>query len=266
MKNYLVMVALLLMSFGCAQPDPKTEQANAEAAIKGFYAAFEKFDYAAMRTFCTSDFHAIEGENFFSNLNDYFAMLKSFEGSTLQVQMDFMNADVVKDLAVVLFKFDVNMKKDKMEMNMKGYESHTLKKVNGKWLVSFYQCTYTNAPPKLEKGSLLGLHFYKDLGLKPGVTEAQAEDFIMNKYIPAYNALSEDTKAIPIKSLRGENKDKFAILFYFTSEDARNKYYDQNGNQTAKGQEMFKKLDGVQAESANFFISKGDVYNDWLVK
>lgn len=266
MKNSLVMVALMLMLFGCTRQDPEADKASAEAAIKGFYAAFEKFDYAAMRTFCTSDFHAIEGENFFSNLNDYFAMIKSFEGSTLQVQMDFMNADVIKDLAVVLFKFDVNLKKDKMEMNMKGYESHTLKKVNGKWLVSFYQCTYTNAPPRLEKGSLLGLHFYKDIVLKPGVTEAQAEDFLLNKYIPALNASSEDSKSILVKSLRGENQNKLGILMHFASEDVRNTYFGKDGSLTPKCQEMFKKLEPIQAEMAKLFTSKGDPYDDWLVK
>jgi hypothetical protein len=266
MKNSSVLVALLLVLLGCARQDTEADKVSADASVKGFYAAFEKFDFAAMQTFCTPDFSAIEGETIFKSLNEYMSWAQSMKGNTFHAQMDIVKADLVENMAVILYRFDVSMKMDKEELNVKGYESHTLKKVDGKWLIAFYQCTYTDTPPKLEKGSFLGIHIYKDIVLKPGVTEAQVEDFLQNKYIPALNASSGDSKSILIKSLRGDNANKLGILMYFASEEARNTYFNQDGTVTQKGQDMFKKLEPIQAEMANLFTSKGDPYDDWLIK
>jgi hypothetical protein len=266
MKNYLLLVALMVLSFGCTRQDPEADKAGAEAAVKGFYAAFEKFDYPSMRTFCTSDFHAIEGETAFNNMDEFIAMAKTFEGSSMQVQMDFIKADVVKDMAVVLFKFDVTMKKDKNEMNMKGYESHMLKKIDGKWLIGFYQCTYLNSAPRIEKGNLLGMHIFEKMKLQPGVTMEQAEDFFINKYIPAVNKGNKDFQMFTVKSLRGDYKDKFGILFYLNSEEKRNSIWKDDGSLTEKGNQIFDNFKDVYAEWGKYFILEKTISNDWLVK
>ena len=39
MRNLLLFACLLFILSACAKPDPKAEEANAEAAVKGFYAA-----------------------------------------------------------------------------------------------------------------------------------------------------------------------------------------------------------------------------------
>lgn len=266
MKNSILIVILLLLSFGCTQKPTEADKVSADAAVKGFYAAFEKFDYSSMRTFCTPDFHAIEGETILNSMDEFVAWLKTFEGYTFHAQMDIVKTDIVRDMAVILYKFDATLKKDKLEINMKGYESHTLKKVDGKWLIGFYQCSYTNAPPKLEKGSLLGIHIFSNIELKPGVTMEQAEDFMLNKYVPEFNLLSGDIKVIPLKGLRGENKDKLAVIMYLASDDVRNTLWKAEGSYTQKGQGLFNKLEPILKEEEKLFTIKKDQYTDWRVE
>src|SRR5665647_895907 len=94
MRNLLLLASLLFIIAGCAKPDPEAEKANAEAAIKGFYAAIENFDYEAMRTLCTEDFHAIEDGYVFNDLDEWMAGFKSFEGSKGKIKIDFTQTEV----------------------------------------------------------------------------------------------------------------------------------------------------------------------------
>lgn len=45
MKNSILIVILLLFSFGCKQKPTEADKASAEAAIKGFYSSMEKLDF-----------------------------------------------------------------------------------------------------------------------------------------------------------------------------------------------------------------------------
>ena len=106
MRNLLLFACLLFILSACAKPDPKAEEVNAEAAIKRFYTAIENFDYEAMRTVCTKDFHAIEDGYVFNNLNEWLASIKSFEGSKGQIKIDFPQTEVSGDVALSIVKFD----------------------------------------------------------------------------------------------------------------------------------------------------------------
>jgi hypothetical protein len=142
MRNLLFFTCLLFIISGCAKQDPKAEKANAEAAVKGFYDTLVKFDYEAARTFCTPDFHAIEDGNVYKNLDEFFEMAKSLEGSKGQLNMDFVQTNIERDVAFLIIKFDAVWTKEPYQWFFKTIENYILKKVNGKWLINFWQSTY----------------------------------------------------------------------------------------------------------------------------
>lgn len=255
-----------MMSLGCTQKNSDADKGNAEAVIKGFYNAAEKFDCAAMRTFCTPDFHAIEDGKTYKNLDELIAVVKTLEGSTVQIKPDIVKTDVGKDMVMSIVKFDAQFEKDQVKSNLKTIENYLLKKIDGKWLIDFFQSTYLNGAKKLEKGSILGIHILSDLELKPGVTNDQVTDFMLKKYSPAFNGFSEDVKVIPIKGLRGDSKDKFGFIFYLSSDEVRNSLWSAEGTLTPKGQAMFQELQPTFAEQDKLFTYKKDPYTDWRVE
>lgn len=266
MKNSILFVILLLISFGCKQKPTEADKASAEATIKGFYSSVEKLDFDQLKTYCTPDFSGFEDGIVFNSIDEFVTFVKSFGFTTIKINMDFVKTDVTRDMAYSIVKFDSHFSNAKMKMNLQTFENYILKKVNGKWLISFYHCSFLNSPPRLDKGSLLGIHIFSNIELKPGVTMAQAEDFLLNKYVPAFNLLSTDIKVIPLKGLRGEGKDKMAVIMYLASDDVRNTLWEAEGKFTQKGQEIFKKLEPILQEEDKLFIIKKDQYTDWRVE
>jgi hypothetical protein len=266
MKNSILVVILLMFSFGCKQKPTEADKASAEATIKGFYSSVEKLDFDQLKTYCAPDFSGFEDGIVFNSIDEFVTFVKSFEFTTVKIKMDFVKTDVTRDMAHSIVKFDAHFSNAKMKMNLQTFENYILKKVNGKWLISFYHCSFLNSPPRLDKGSLLGIHIFSNIELKPGVTLAQAEDFMLNKYVPAFNLLSADIKVIPLKGLRGENKDKLAVIMYLASDDVRNTLWEAEGKYTQKGQELFKKLEPILQEEEKLFSIKTDQYTDWRVE
>jgi hypothetical protein len=142
MKNLLLFTSFLLILFGCAKSDPAAEKANAEAAVKGFYDAATKYDYTAMRTFCTEDFHGIENGHVYKNLDEFLEMAKALEGSKGQINMDFMQTNIAGDFAFLVIKFNAVWIKEPYKWVLNTIENYILKKVNGKWLMYFWQSSY----------------------------------------------------------------------------------------------------------------------------
>ena len=141
MKNLLLLTSFLFILFGCAKSDPEAEKANAEAAVKGFYDSAVKFDYEAARTFCTEDFHGIENGNVYKNLDEFFELVKSLEGFKGQINMDFMQTNIAGDVAFLIIKFNAVWTKEPHQWFFNTIENYILKKVNGKWLIYFWQST-----------------------------------------------------------------------------------------------------------------------------
>jgi hypothetical protein len=158
MKNLILFTSFLVLIFGCAKPDPETEKANAEAALRGFYDAVEKFDNAAMRSYCAEDFNGIENGHVYNNIEEFIKMAESFEGYTGQIKMDFVKTEIVKDFAFLTVKFDAVWTKEPTKMFLKTIENYILKRVNGKWLIHFWQSTYL---PDEQDKKLTGIHLLK---------------------------------------------------------------------------------------------------------
>lgn len=142
MKKLFILVGVLTLFIGCNQPNIEQEKSNAEDAIKGFYSALEKFDYATMRTFCTPDFHAFENGYTFNNLDELLEILKTMENFNIQIKLDIIKTDVGKDMAMSVIKFDGLFENEETQMNFKTFENYSLKKVDEKWLIDFFQSTY----------------------------------------------------------------------------------------------------------------------------
>lgn len=266
MKNSILITILLLVSFGCKQKPTEADKPSAEATIKEFYSSMEKLDFDKLKTYCTPDFSGFEDGIVSNSIDEFVKIVKSFGFTSVQIKMDFVKTDVTSEMAHSIVKFDGNFSNAKMKMNLQTFENYILKKINGKWLISFYHSSRLNAPQRLDKGSLLGIHILSNIELKPGVTMEQAEDFMLNKYVPAFNLMSPDIKVIPLKGLRGEYKDKLAVIMYLASDDVRNTLWEAEGKYTQKGQEIFKKLEPILQEEDKLFIIKKDQYTDWRVE
>lgn len=266
MKIHLLFTVLLIALLGCQSADPETEKANAETALREFYNALEKTDYETMKTFCTPEFNAIENGEEFENMDEFVAIIKSMEITSAQIKMNFVKTEVTGNLATSVVKFDAVFHTASVSYPLKSVENYILKKVNGKWLIDFFLSTHLNTNPTIEKGNLLGLHIFNTIELKPGVTQAQAEEFILNKYIPAFNELTDEIKAVPIRGLRGQNKGVLGIIFYFKSDEIRNQYWSAEGVYTDKGLQVFQQLQDLQVEGEKLYTLQGDVYTDWQVQ
>lgn len=266
MKNYVLIVALLLLSLGCTQQNSEADKAGAEAAIKGFYGALEKLDFSALPSYCTPSFHSIEDGNMYNSIDDFINAIKSMGVSSVQIKMDFVKTEVDKDMALSIVKFDGSFETSNGKMNAKTIENYVLKKVQGKWLIDFYQSTYLSKAPKLEKGNILGIHVLKDIKLSPGVTMQQVEEFLLNKYIPAFNELAGDVKVFAFKSMRGESEGITAIAYYLNSVETLNKYWPSEGVQSEEAKALFQKIQDLQTEFYKMVTIKKDFYNDWQVE
>lgn len=158
MKNFVLFASFLFIIFGCAKSDPEVEKANAEAAVKGFYDAAVKFDFEAMRAFCTEDFHGIENGHVYNNLDEFFEMAKSFEGSQGLINMDFIQTNIDRDLAFLIIKFNAVWTNEPNKWVFNTIENYILKKVDNKWLLQFWQSTYL--PDENDK-KYTSIHFMK---------------------------------------------------------------------------------------------------------
>lgn len=262
MKNYL-MIAFLLM----ASVEPKeTDKAAVEASIKGFYTALENLDFEKLKTFSAPDFSGFENNGYVKSIDDFIAIVKSFDCSSIQVKMDFVKTDVAQNLANSIIKFEGQFKNAKSEMNLKSFENYILKKINGKWLISFFHASSLNPPRNLQSGNILGLHIMDNIELKPGVTMAQVEEFFNKKFIPAFNEGSDQIKAVLLKGVRGEAQDQLAVIMHIGSDDIRNSLWSSEGQFTPKGQEYFNKFQSLFEERDKLFTTKKDSYTDWVIK
>lgn len=266
MKNYLFIIALLFLFSNCSTSDPETAKAEALKSINSFYDAMTDFDYDLVRTYCTDNFYFIDDGQIHQNIDEFIAMLKTYEGADIKVSLEVKRANmgIKSGLITLEFVADILMGKDKMKVV--AIENYVLKKEAGKWLIGFIHSAYLTDTKKLEKGSILGIHILSDIELMPGVTNAQVEEFLLKTYFPAFNELAEDFKMIPLKGLRGDNADELAYIMYLESDDARNSYWSSEGVFTPKGQELFQKFESVRAEREKLFTSKKDPYTDWRVE
>jgi hypothetical protein len=116
----------------------------------------------------------------------------------------------------------------------------------------------------LQKGNLLGLHVMT-IDLKPNATMDQFRTFYITKLIPEYEKHMQGAKGYIVDAIRGENANSMGIIWLFTSEKARDKYFNPDGSPTALGNQQIEKLTTVdqQLEKIATYTTK---YTDWVVQ
>ena len=141
MKNYLFIIALLFLFSNCSTSDPEAAKAEALKSINSFYDAMTDFDYDLVRTYCTDNFYLIDDGKIYQNIDEFIAMLKTYEGADIKVSLEVKraNMDVKSGLIALEFVADISMGKDKMKVV--AIESYVLKKDAGKWLIDFVHST-----------------------------------------------------------------------------------------------------------------------------
>ncbi len=115
---------------------------------------------------------------------------------------------------------------------------------------------------KLKKGNVIGTHSLT-IELNPGVTMEQFLDFQLKTVIPEFEKHYRGWKFYLSKGIRGQNKNSYGWIIVIESEEARDKYYnDETPNELGKAAD--EKLMPVLEESEKL----GKVtrkYTDWLV-
>ncbi len=118
----------------------------------------------------------------------------------------------------------------------------------------------------LQKGNLVGVHVH-DLVLQPDVTYNQWKDFMVNKFIPKVNeAFQGDAKMYLLDGIRGESKNKIGTIFVYKSEEARDKYHNDDESFTELGKKMMEKLNSVVEERGKYDKQSNSKYTDWIVQ
>ena len=115
----------------------------------------------------------------------------------------------------------------------------------------------------LQKGNLVGLHVMT-INLDPDVTMNQYLVFYVNKYIPEFEKNFPGVKLYLIKGIRGENENNFGRIYFFDSEEVRDKYFE-NGTLNELGKSAFEKLQPITDELQKLGTYTS-TYTDWIIQ
>jgi len=158
MKKLFILIGLITVFVSCKVTNQEEEKKNVEAAITGFYDAVQQFNYEAVPTFVTSDFGAYEQGYTYSDIDGFVEALRGFEGSKVDMKLDFVKTEVSGDMAFSIVTFDLSVTKDPVLLHFKTYEDYVLKKVDGNWLIQYFHSTHL--PDPADK-NLSSIHFLK---------------------------------------------------------------------------------------------------------
>lgn len=115
---------------------------------------------------------------------------------------------------------------------------------------------------ELHKGGMLAVH-EATLTLNPDVTMNQFLDFLTNQWYPEMNKHVDGVTFFLLKGDRGENEGSLAWGVYCESEEVRNKYWPEDGDNG----EWSKVMQEMQPliEKMNKLGSSTTVFTDWKI-
>jgi hypothetical protein len=117
----------------------------------------------------------------------------------------------------------------------------------------------------LEKGNLFGVHVIT-VRLRPHVTLDQFKDFFVTRVLPEYEKQWVGLKGYLVKSRRGEYKNRFAIVWLFTSEAARNRYFTADDKPNALEKAAYKGVGPIEEELKQYGTYTIAYKDDWIVQ
>ncbi len=245
MKKLVTLFGIAALLTACSTIDTQKDISNAEASIKGFYSAVEDFNYDAIPTFCTADFSAFEEGFPFKDLNGFLGILKSMEGVTPDISLDFVKTEIMGDMAYSIVEFDATFTNGKVKTTFRTYENYILKKVKGKWLLHYFHSTHLPDPNDRGYSSIHIMNIPKELPVNV-FTET------LEKYNEAISSIGyADCGYVVLQVIPGSNDD----YNYFVKGTWKNKdTYD-----IIHEHEAFKNVSGEIPESINEYF-KDQVY------
>jgi|SRR5882724_9374419 len=117
----------------------------------------------------------------------------------------------------------------------------------------------------LEPQNLFGLHVIT-VNLKPNVTMDEFKTFFIREVIPEYEKYWPGLKGYLVKSVRGEYKDRFAIVWLFKTEADRNRNFDANGKANELEKAALEKVKPIEERLKNEYGTYTVKYmDDWVV-
>ena len=118
----------------------------------------------------------------------------------------------------------------------------------------------------LQRDNLMGLHVI-DVALNSGATMDEFKDFFINELIPEYEKEWIGLHGHLVKSVRGEYKDKFAIVWIFANEPTRDYYFNEDDTPNKRELESLEKMKPIEEELESKYGSYTVRYmDDWVVQ
>lgn len=260
--------AIVLVSISCEQQmDKNLLKAEIEQANQEWMEAVKKQDANAIAAMYSDDAYilpasapAIQGRE----------GIKDFFGHALSAG--------IKDIKLTSLAVDGNgqtaVERGTYEMMVEGgavvdkgkYLVHW-KKVADKWM--FQNDMFSSDAPAAktfaQKGNVLGVHV-ADVKLQRGVSLDQFAKYYKETVIPEFEKNYPDVKLYFIKGLRGENKDRIGLIYYFESDNVRNKYFNPDETPTEEFRILEAKMKPAYDGLAKLRTSASTKYTDWVVE
>jgi uncharacterized protein (TIGR02246 family) len=262
------VLAIVLMFTMCAQQTKKEqlkasiEKANGEwmQAVKNRDAAAVAGMYAEDGFVMPPNSPAIQGregiKGFFSGAMD--AGVKDVRLVTEDVEGDD-NFAIEKGTYEMRAEGDVVIDQGKYLVHWK--------KMDGKWRFKndMFSSNHPAAAPTFKKGNVVGLHVGQ-IKLQPGVTIDQFAQHYRESVIPEFEKTYPDVKLYLIRGIRGENKNGIGLIYFFESDDIRNKYFNPDETPTEAGKVLNAKMQPTYDALAKLRASATTKYTDWVVE
>ena len=116
MKNYVSLFALVFLFSGISIANPNPDKDKALDAIHGFYKAMSTFEYDKVGNYCTSDFGCIDNAVYYKTLDEFVALVKTFEGAEMKYDIKVEEARMESKSGLIIVTFDVDIKMGEEKM------------------------------------------------------------------------------------------------------------------------------------------------------
>ncbi|HEV8513531.1 MAG TPA: hypothetical protein VGQ59_09645 [Cyclobacteriaceae bacterium] len=117
----------------------------------------------------------------------------------------------------------------------------------------------------LQKGNLFGVHLVT-VELKPNVKMDEFKAFFVNEVLPQYEKNWVGLKGYLVKSVRGDYKDRFFVVWLFESEKARDKYFNADGTPNDLEKAAFERVGPVEEKLKKFGTYTIKYTDDFVVQ
>lgn len=116
----------------------------------------------------------------------------------------------------------------------------------------------------LKSGSMISIHTV-DYTPNSGYEKSDIVEFLENQFYPAF-AKELNCEIKLIKGLNRETENKIGVIYYYTSKQHFNKFWNDDGSPTEKGQEAIDSLQTLRTEFRELGSSNTSNMQDWIVK